>query len=221
MFSECQLRCQSVLLLSDTNTAVVQKLVTSLQTAGLTVDYVSGGITNYDGAPAATSYGSIVLITGNSHEINMPSSGQTAILNAQRNSGTGVVMTEWAANHVLHSRWSILSPLLLAPRNGGETKIMSHTLISRGHSIWKGLPTSFNTTVKIGYSKLGASINATVVAHSSSANTPAVIVRPSYGNAGRIVQLAHAGHYSGFNYENDINLVTMMINAIKWASKII
>lgn len=53
--------------------------------------------------------------------------------------------------------------------------------------------------------------------------TAAVVVRPSSGSAGRIVQMAHAGHYSSgvFNYGNDANILTMMHNAVRWAAQLI
>ncbi len=214
----------TALLLSDTNTATVQTLVNSLQSAGLTVNYISGGITSYTGFPAPSSYGLVILITGASDSIDMPLSGQQSIVNAHQNSSTGIVMTEWGAYQVLNGRWSILSSLLLAPRVTGATTNMSYSLVSSGHPIWNGLATNFSTSVTLGYSILGTPVNgSTIIANCGICNTGAVIVRPTSGTTGRIVQIAHAGHYTSgqFNWGNDANILTMMVNAVKWAAKII
>ncbi|CAF1515129.1 unnamed protein product, partial [Adineta steineri] len=220
----CGSKCNTTLLLSDTNTATVQTLVNSLQSAGLTVSYISGGITTYTGSPDASTYSSIILITGNTENTDMPLAGQQSILNAWQNNGTGVVMTEWAAFHVLNGQWSVLSSLLLATRITGVTTTMSFTLINSGHPIWNGLATSFSTSVTLGYSTLNTpKVGTTIIANCTVCGTPAVIVAPSSGTAGRIVQIAHAGHYNTgtFNWGNDANIVTMMINAVKWSARLI
>jgi hypothetical protein len=220
----CGSLCQTTLLLSDTNTATVQTLVNSLQSAGLTVNYISGGISSYSGSPDAASYGSVILITGNSYSLDMPTSGQQSIVNAQQNNGTGIVMTEWGAYQVLSGRWTILSSLLLALRASGGTVSMSYTLVNSGHPIWNGLATSFTTSVTLGYSTFSTlNSGSIIIANCTAIGTPAVIVRPSFGTAGRIVQIAHAGHYSvaAFNWGNDANVVTMMINAVQWAAQLI
>ena len=199
-------------------------MVTLLQSAGLTVNYISGGISSYTGSPAAASYGSIILITGNSYSLDMPTSGQQAIVNAQQNSGTGVVITEWAGYQVQSGRWTILSSLLLASRVTGATATMSYNLVSSGHPIWNGLASSFSTSVTFGYSTLNTpNSGSVIIANCGSCGTSAVIAQPSSGNAGRIVQIAHAGHYSSavFNWGNDANVETMMINAVKWAAQLI
>ncbi|CAF1039505.1 unnamed protein product [Rotaria sp. Silwood1] len=226
VFIDCSQSNRTALLLSDTSTVVVQTLVNNLQSVGLTVNYISGGISTYSGSPNAANYDSVILITGNDYATDMPSSGQESIRNAQQNSGTGIVMTEWAAYQVLSGRWSVLSSLLLATRITGVTASMSFDLVSINHPIWNGLAASFNTSVTLGYSVLSTPINGSLtIASCMQCGGPAVIVRPSVASNGRIVQIAHGGHYSSgganFNWQNDANLVTMMNNAVKWAAKMI
>ncbi|CAF1286751.1 unnamed protein product [Rotaria sordida] len=222
----CSQSNRTALLLSDTNTVAVQRLVSNLQSVGLTVNYISGGISNYTGSPNAANYDAVILITGNDYLADMPSSGQESIRNAQQNNGTGIVMTEWAAYHVLGGRWSLLSPLLLAARKTGMTASMSFDLVSINHPIWNGLAISFNTSVAFGYSVLDTPKNESIIiADCRSCGGPAVIVRPSVASTGRIVQIAHGAHYSSgetvFNWGNDANVVTMMNNAVKWSAKMI
>jgi len=183
-----------------------------------------GGISNYTGSPDASTYGSVILIGDNAGLADMPVAGQQSIVNAQQNNCIGVVLTEWAAYFVSNGMWSVLSSLLLASRTSGATTSMTFTLINNGHPIWNGLATSFNTSVTLGYSTLGTPNSGnTVIANCTVCGTAVVIVRPSLGAAGRIVQIAHAGHYSGggFNWGNDANVETMMVNAVKWAARLI
>ncbi len=216
--------CKSTFLLSDTNTATVQTLVNSLQSAGLTVNYISGGIANYTGSPPASSYGSVILITGNDYTVDMPITGQQSIVNAQQNNDTGVVMTEWAGYQVANGRWSILSSLLLATITTTSTGTLSYTLVNSEYPIWNGLATSFTTSVTFGYSILNTpTVGSVIIANCTSCSTAAVIARHSGGSVGRIVQIANTGQYNGttFNWGNDANVLTMVTNAVEWAAKLI
>ncbi len=183
------------------------------------------GIYNYSGFPPASCYGSVILITGNDYSNNMPASGQQSIFNAQQNNGTGLIITEFGAYMISVGDWTILSPLLLASFMTTSTLTMSYTLVKSGHPIWNGLATSFSTNVTLGYSTLNTpSIGSIVIATCPMCgNTPGVIVRPQSGTAGRIVQINHAGHYNygEFNWGNDANILTMMINAVKWGAQLI
>jgi hypothetical protein len=212
------------LLLSDTNTATVQTLINGLQSSNLIVNYLPGGISNYTGTPNASCYGSIILITGVCLMIDMPISGQQAIVNAQQNSGTGVVITELASSQVSQGKWTTLSSIMLATRITGYLQFMDFTLTNSGHPIWNGLPTTFNTSVQIVYAQLNSpGPGSILIANCTRCNSPGVIVHPKSGTAGRRVQIAHAGHYSfsTFDWANDPNLLPMMVNAVLWAAQLI
>ncbi len=127
---ECASIGGSTLLLSETNTATVQTLVNALQSAGLTVNYMPGGISNYTGSPDASSYSSVLLIPGNFLSIDMPISGQQSIVNAQQNCVTGVVMTELSSFQISNGKWTTLSLLLLAPYVSGTEGYMDFNLLS-------------------------------------------------------------------------------------------
>jgi hypothetical protein len=73
-----------------------------------------GGISNYTGTPNVSFYDSVILITGVFLTIYMPISGQQSIVNAQQNSGTGILMTEFAASQISSAKWNTLSTLFLA-----------------------------------------------------------------------------------------------------------
>lgn len=159
----------------------------------------------------------------------MPLSGQQSIFNAQQNNATGVVLTEWIAFQCQQNISTVLCPLLLFSRSiSGETN-MTMSLTVPNHPIWTNVPTSFTSTAVVSYNKGGSLLNnGTTIANCSQCNGgPGVAVRtsPNPATVGRVVQIAHAGHYrtsvQTFNWTNDINLSTMMINAVKWAANLI
>jgi hypothetical protein len=101
---------------------------------------------------------------------------------------------------------------------------MDYTLISSEHPIWNGLATTFNISMTIAYSRLSNVTNGSIIiANCTRCTSPAVIGHPQSGTAGRRVQIAHAGHYSFsiFNWGNDADLTTMMVNAVQWAAQLI
>lgn len=213
-------------MLSDTNTATTQTFVNALQATGLTVTTISGGIYTYSGTPSAATFGVVVLLVADYYSSDMALAGQQSIVNAQQTSGTGVVIMEWAGFHVQNSRWTTLGSLLLAPRVTGATGSMTFTLNSGGHPIWNGLPSSFTMSTVIGCSTLNTIASGSVLVASSTSTCagPGVVVRPCSGSTGRVVQTAHAGHYSigaSFNWGNDPNLLLMTTNCVRWAAQLI
>ena len=95
---------------------------------------------------------------------------------------------------------------------------MTFNLVNIGHPIWTGLPTSFNSSVSLGYGIYNTLTGGSViVANCSSCNSPAVVIRSSSGSIGRIAQISYAVD----NWGSDSNILTIMINSVKWAAKII
>jgi hypothetical protein len=133
----------------------------------------------------------------------MPISGQKPIVNAQQNSGTGILMTEFAASQVAFGKWTTLSTLLLASYLSSTITIIDCTLANSGHPIWNGLATTFNTSVSLAYNRSGnVTSGSIIITNCTRCTTPAVIVSPQSATAGHRVQIAHACHYrfSIFNW---------------------
>ncbi|CAF0810334.1 unnamed protein product [Adineta steineri] len=218
----------TALLLSDSGGAV-QNLISLLQSVGINSTYSPNNVRYYNGTPDAATFGVVIIVTGNSYGYDMTTNGQQSILNAQQNNATGVVLTEWAALQFNNGFWTILRPLQLFTRSSGSTTNITMNLTIPNHPIWNNLSTSFTSTSIVGYNTGGLLINNSTILASCSqcGGGPGVAVRPSSIPAiiGRIVQITHAGHYTSgianFSWANDINLSTMMINAVKWASNLI
>ncbi|CAF3356308.1 unnamed protein product [Rotaria socialis] len=228
---EARKRCflcshKRALLLSDDQSTLLQPLIDRLQDSGITTTYVQNGTATYSGLPDARVFDVVILITGALKENDMPISGQLAITNAQKFNGTGVVMTEWAAYHVSKNRWQILSQLLLSKQTmNGSTNTLTFSLVLNNHPIWTDLPKTFITAIQMDISRLGVPVNGASILANCTECAPkriGVVVRPRVGVDGRIVQIAHAGHSGGNRiWAVDDNITTMMVNAVRWAAKII
>ncbi|CAF3852270.1 unnamed protein product [Adineta steineri] len=218
----------TALLLSDSGGAV-QNLINLLQSVGINSTYSSNNVVYYNGTPDAATFGVVIIVTGTSIGYNMSANGQQSVLNAQQNNATGVVLTEWANVQFINDHWTTLRPLQLFTQSSSDHTNITMNLTIPNHLIWNNLSTSFTSTSIVSYNTGGSLINnGTILASCSQCGGgPGVAVRPSSipATIGRIVQIAHAGHYTGgvanFNWANDINLSTMMINAVKWAANLI
>ncbi|CAF1027167.1 unnamed protein product [Adineta steineri] len=218
----------TALLISDSG-AAVHSLINLLQSAGINSTYSSNNVVYYNGTPDAATFGVVIIVTGTSSGYDMTTNGQQSILNAQQNNATGVVLTEWAAFQFNNSLWTILRPLQLFTRSNSDSSNITMNLTIPNHPIWNNLSTSFTSTSIVTYNRGGSLINnGTILASClQCSGGPGVAIRSSSipATIGRIVQIAHAGHYTSgvanFNWANDINLSTMMINAVKWAANLI
>lgn len=210
VFGDCK-----VLVLGDSDDVSTGVLVNALNGAGMTASTITHGIANYANTPAASGFNAIVVMNGNSYSLNMPSSGQSAII-AANTAGTGLVMTEWIAYSIQQGRFTQFSPVLLFSRSSGQSGPMTFNLTSAGHPIWAGLPTSF--TANAGGNVGSTLTNGGVQIASCTSCGIGVAVKDV---TGRIVQLAHAANYtkSSTFWTTETNLRLQMINAVKWAGR--
>ncbi|MFN7131458.1 MAG: Ig-like domain-containing protein, partial [Myxococcales bacterium] len=208
----------TVLVLGDDQTTHTNNFATALSNAGLVPTVVNNGGINYTGTPAASNFTAVVVMVGNNFETDMPAAGQTAITSAN-SSGTGVVLMEWAAYHVLNNRWQTLRNLLLFSRTSGVSGNLTFSLESSGHPIWEGVPGTFTTSVAMGANVGNTLINGGQrIAGCSQCSSIGVAVRDSVG---RIVQLAHAGNWNngGTAWTSDANTTRMTVNSVRWAGR--
>jgi hypothetical protein len=190
--------------------------------AGLITTTVDNGINLYSGTPAASGFGAVVLPVGQSYSTDMPTTGQTSIVNAQA-AGTGAVFTEWASFHPSSGRWTTgnLRSLLLLSYSSSATGSVTYTLTSAGHPIWDTLPTSFTTNVtSLNHLRTGSLVNGGVAIANwtqSTITSTGVAVRDTTG--GRLVHIAHSAAYSSATWYNDANQLKMLSNAARWATR--
>jgi len=212
----CQVCNDTVLLLSDSTTAPNTAMQTALTNAGLVVTLVAGGQTTYTGTPAANTFGAVILVGGSTYSVDMPDTGESAIVAAQA-AGTGIVFNEAAAykRYASSTYWTLLDPLLLITYSSLPQGLYTYTLTSPNHPIWDTLPTSFVTTVSMYHSTGTAKNGGVAIATSSSGGPGAVLVKDSGG--GRIVHIANWANYHS-TWTSDTNVLKMFTNSALWAT---
>jgi hypothetical protein len=243
--SACQCNKNVLLLVDDSPAASLTPLITALTTAGYTVNSTTKSYA-YAGTPALTgaAFGAVVLLAGTNGAAaatDMPAAGQSAILNFVTTQGNGVVMTEWAALHVLNGQWQTLKPLVLLNRSTAFTGVVTYNVDAAfaGHPLWSGLPGavcsvaadcalagatcvtghcngafSFNSSTNVGITTIAAGV--TRVAGSPQALDGVALMNLPVG---RGVHVSHAGSYNTSNGWSSAAMQRLMVNAVGWAAR--
>jgi len=212
---------KKVLLIEDDSSAGSAVLGAALTAAGYTVTQTAVPSYQYNGTnPSLAGFGAVVVLAGGplatSYQTDMPTAGQTAIVNFL-NAGNGVVFTEWAAYQVANGRWQTLAPYVLLQRTSSYTGQVSYTVdpAFAAGPVWKGLPATFTfaSNSNVGVTKVAPFV--TRIAGSPQAND-AVAVRDA--PTGRVVHLAHAGNDAPNGWTNP-NLQTLVANSVGWVAR--
>lgn len=212
----------TALLIRDDSPTGADVLAAALTAAGLTVTTTTVPSYQYDGTnPAPTGFGAIVLLAGGpgseSSTTDMPAGGQTAIASFVGDAN-GLVLTEWAALHVLSGRWQTLAPLVLLKRTVAFSGQVEYTIdpAYAGHPIWDGLASTFTvaSTSNVGLTHVGTGIRRLA---SSPQALDAVAIR-DLPSEGRVVHVAHAGNYSPNGWTNP-NMQKLVANAVRWSAR--
>lgn len=210
---------RTVLVIGDGSTTGTAALAAALTAAGYTVTLSALPSYQYAGTPAIAGFGAVVLLAGSSGSsvtVDMPAAGQVALVNAVA-SGVGLVLTEWAANHVASGRWQTLAPLVLLNRTvaySGQVTMTVETAFST-HPIWAGVPSTFTfaSTSNVGLARVAPGVVR--LATSPQALDP-VVIRD--GPSGRVVHFSHAGNYAPNGWTNS-NITRLVANAAGWAAR--
>jgi hypothetical protein len=219
-----------ILLLVDDSPAGAAPLIAAMQARGLQVDVAKeGGVDipswNYKGVPSPSGYGAVVILSGgptvnpsqNAAITDMPVEGQQAIASFI-NASNGVVLTEWASQHVASGRWKILKDFVLLDRTVSFGGLVTYTVepAFSNHPIWEGLPPSFkfSSTSNVGLVKLGNG-NKRIASSPEALDPVAIRDEPKQG---RVAQIAHAGSYNDNGWANP-NITALVANAANWAAR--
>ncbi len=206
-----------LLLLGDANVAMNSTLAQALNNAGFSTSIMDSGVAIYAGSPAASSFRAIIATTGDLYSSMMPAPGQQAIVNARAASGTGVVLTEWAAYMVQTGQWPILAPLVIVPRVDNVSCVARTYTRLVNHPIWAGIPDGVTITPSLQLCHNVASVTlGTAIARTVDDGGDVIAVHDS--GTSRIVQFAHSAGYQQEPWVNDPNLLRFMINGAQWAA---
>lgn len=201
---------------SNSNTL---SLKTALENEGFTVSLSNTGESSYDGTnPALTNFNAVIHLNGTTYSNQMPTAGQTALVNFVNTQGGLYCHSEWLAYQRGRNQYSTMSELIILNRTTGHSGNTTYTEVAEqsSHSILDNIPSSFT------FSSGGNKGNA--VSYGSNPVTvlmkfgdyDGVMIR-SYGN-GKIMGMSHAGNYSSYAPLSDSNIQQLYINAINWAN---
>lgn len=208
---------RTALVLGDGDPTSTTAYKTTLQAAGFTVTVLLNGATGYFAQPNASAFGVVVMSLDHNFVVDMPSTGQNALLQAQA-FGVGIVLTEWIAFATKLGHDGKLAALtLLQPTTNQYGSLITFALTSPNHPIWDGLPNTFTTTVPLGSNVTTTLVNGGVqIASSPEAGIGVAALDPS---GGRIVHIAHSASYNGGAWYSDANLVQLAANSALWAAR--
>jgi len=221
----------SALLIVDDSVAGATPLVNALTAVGLKVDIAKDNgvevpIWKYNGNPNPSgTYGVVVILSGgpavdpsgNASISDIPQAGQDAIVNFVKASN-GLVLTEWAAQHVASGRWQTLKDYVLLERTLSFTGLTTYAVdpAFANHPIWEGMPPSFkfSSTSNVGLIHLGNG-NKRVAGSPEALDAVAIRDEPKQG---RIAHIAHAGSYNDNGWVNP-DITRLVANAANWAAR--
>lgn len=167
----------------------------------------------YDGTnPSPTSFDAVLLLDGVTYGTDMPLGGQTALRDYVTNGG-GLVVTEWFAFEISEGRYSVLSDLQILARSTGMQGSEDYTVASSNHPVTAGLPPNF--TVPYHGFNVGQAVNGGSPVVTGSISGDAVVAAEI--ESGRVVQLATAASYFGYNPWN-MDMQQLLVNSISWVA---
>lgn len=202
----------SVLILKDA--ATEGDFNTILTDAGMDVTVSTVYEYQWNGTnPSPNDFDVVILLDGNTYGAGMPIAGQEALVNFV-NAGGGLIMTEWiayeAGNHTAMKDLILYEPSQWNYAEGEET-----FTVAQEHPVTLGLPPSFSVPYHAG-NPGGVKPDATVLI--SGSMLPSAVAVKQYG-AGRVVEFAVAGNYTGSPFISSPDMQKLLINSVNWTAK--
>lgn len=213
-----ELKSQNVLILYDNSATNSNTLAlrSSLISAGFSVTISSVSESSWNNTnPSLSSFDAVIHLNGTSYANDMPTAGQSALVNFVNNQDGLYVHFEWNAyQYDTQNELQLMQNLILFERSSGATGTITLAKLSSqaSHPVMAGIPNTFSITA--GYN------NGSLRTFSSSPSTllmqqgtnPAVAVR-DYGT-GHILGFHNAGNYEGNNVLSNTNIQQIIINFI-------
>ena len=202
---------------SNSNTL---SLKSALEDEGFTVSLSSTNESSYDGTnPALSNYDAVIHLNGTTYNSDMPSGGQSALVNFVNSQGGLYIHSEWTiwANSQ-RGHYSNMAELILFIYSGWGTGVNTYTEVNAqsSHEILDDIPVSFS--VSCGWNKgIAKTFESNPVTVLMTDNHGDGIVIREYGN-GKIMGMSHSGNENSQSTLSDSNIQQLYINAINWAN---
>ncbi|CAF1409233.1 unnamed protein product [Rotaria sordida] len=195
-----------------------------MRTSNVALTVMHGGVENYTGFPNAKMFNVVILFPRKWFGVDMPLTGQQAILDAQQ-AGMGVVLTEWASWRVhQQNQWHVLASLCLTYPNGyAFIPHITFTNLVQNHPLWNALPTTFTSVMSVPTSTNYVHGTDTMLVAKceicGGAQLGIVVQDQSRQGKGRIVHINYSAHANGSLWDTDQNVTQLMVNSVKWAAE--
>jgi hypothetical protein len=196
----------SVLVITDGATET--DVANILTTAGFTVTTTVQD-DQYYGTPDPNNYNAVILLNGENYGNDMPTAGQTALVNFVSNGG-GFIVFEWIAYEIENGRYQSMLDLVPITRVGGGSDPDNYTVVA-SHPVTNGI-TSFSLTQ--GYNEGNANSGTVLLTGTQSGDA---VVAKEYG-LGKIVGFASAGNYNGYQPFLEPNMQLLLVNSVNWVA---
>jgi hypothetical protein len=202
-----------ILLIGDGDSAA--PFACMLEADGFTVDREPTD-NDFDGSRDLSIYDAAILLDGVRYGTDMPSAGQTALVDFVEGGG-GLVFGEWVLWESGHGLFAGLAAAFPATYAGSYlVDTPTYRIASPMHPIAAGLPASFGTP-RHWYAIVTPREGATVIA-TNVATQPMVVATTI--ESGRAVYFAVATEYDGFRWISSEELTVMFVQAARWAAGI-
>jgi hypothetical protein len=142
---------QEVLIIWDNSAtyAPTVALKTSLENQGFTVTMSSVSESSWNNTnPSLTGFDVVIRLNGSTYSSEMPTAGQTALVDFVENDNGAYVQFEWDAYQFNNNLMQSMEDLILFERNSGsETSItLSEVSAQANHPVLANVPSSFGLT---------------------------------------------------------------------------
>jgi hypothetical protein len=201
---------RNILIINDGSTGSI--LQTILTNAGYDVTIVSDDAVYNGTNPSPDGFAAVVLTDGIDYGDDMPSGGQSAIVNYVNNGG-GLITTEWTGYEIESGRYTTLASVMPFLRTGGSSGTETYT-VSSLHPVTEGVSRSF--TIQTGTSTgTVAGSDCQVVVTGSAAGAAVVVAERGYG---KVVSFASAGNYDSYRPFENPDMLKLFTNATGWVA---
>ncbi|MEN8179574.1 MAG: hypothetical protein ABFS39_13295, partial [Pseudomonadota bacterium] len=213
----------AILLLVDKDTTGTTNLTNALSAAGFNVTRRPPPEYTWDTTnPPLTDFDCVIHLNGNTYQVPLPVTAQTALVDFVRNGG-GFIGSQWNGYERATNRQVDMNDLVLqlwpGPRNCGSCSQAWLTVAGQeSHPVLDGIPSEFSFSAD-GHSdgqQVQFDVDPSTVLMRSNYGGPAVLVREFA--EGRVVNFAHADNYFGIGRAlQDLNIQKLYTNAATWA----
>ena len=213
-----RINAQEVLIIWDNSAtyAPTVALKTSLESQGYTVTMSTVSESSWNNTnPSLTGFDVVIRLNGSTYSSEIPTAGQTALVDFVENGNGAYVHFEWDAYQFNNSQMQSMEDLILFERtSGSETSItLTEVAAQSNHPILANVPSSFGLTTGFNVGSLRSfSSEPSIVLMTDNGGNDALAYR-EFGS-GCILGFHASANYSSYTPIADTNVHQLIIDFI-------